>query len=123
LPWATKVADYVAKQPNLAKFILGTPLYGMDWPSGGGPANPATALQYADTEALAAQVGATPTLDPVAQELHFSYTSGGVSHDVWFNDLASVSQRVALARARGLGVGIWRLGTEDPAIWTDPQLG
>jgi spore germination protein YaaH len=32
-----RVADYVAAMPNRARYVLGTQMYGMDWPGGGGP--------------------------------------------------------------------------------------
>ena len=41
-----KVANYTATMPNKQRYVLGLPLYGMDWPGGGGPSNPATALEY-----------------------------------------------------------------------------
>jgi spore germination protein YaaH len=118
-----KVADYVASIPNRSRFVLGTHLYGMDWPNGGGPANEAAALEYADVRALMEHHGAQPVLDPLADAWVFNYTdSAGVPHEVWYADAATISRRVRLARDRGLGIGFWRLGREDPSIWNDPQI-
>ena len=118
-----KVADYVASMPNRSRFVLGTHLYGMDWAGGGGPAGEAAALEYADVRALIAQHSAQPVLDPLADSWVFTYTDlAGVQHEVWFPDAATIARRVALARDRGLGVGFWRLGREDQAIWDDPQI-
>jgi spore germination protein YaaH len=123
LPWATTVANYVASMPDKSKFVLGTDLYGFDWAAGGGAANPATPIEYADVQNLIAAVGATPAFDAVAGAPHFSYTdSQGVGHDVWYTDAATVAQHVRLARDRGLGIGFWRLGREDPSVWDDPLL-
>jgi spore germination protein YaaH len=112
------VADYVASMPNRERFVLGTHLYGMDWPNGGGPANRATALEHADVRALITRYGARPVFDPLADAWTFNYTDGpGASHEVWYSDAATVGRRVRLASDRGLGVGFWRLGREDQGIW------
>ncbi len=118
-----RVADYVASMPNRARFVLGTHLYGMDWPSGGGPANEATALEYADVRRLIDRHGARPVLDPLADAWVFTYTdAAGIRHEVWYPDAATIARRVRLARDRGLGIGVWRLGREDQAVWSDPQI-
>lgn len=118
-----RVADYVATMPNRSRFVLGTHLYGMDWPNGGGPSNRATALEYADVQALIARHGAQPVLDPEADAWTFTYTDGGgTSHEVWYPDAATIARRVQLARNRGLGIGFWRLGSEDQRIWNNPMI-
>ena len=123
LPWATEVADFVATMANKSRYVLGAGLYGMDWASGGGPSHPAAALEYGDVQSLIAATAAAPVVDPVAGAPHFSYVdAGGVAHDVWYTDAASVDAHVRLARDRGLGFGVWRLGREDPAIWEHPLL-
>jgi spore germination protein YaaH len=123
LPWATQVADFVATMPNKSRYVLGAGLYGMDWAAGGGPAHPATALEWADVQNLIAAVGAAPVVDPVANAPHFSYTdAAGVPHDVWYTNAANLDALIRLAHDRGLGFGVWRLGREDPAIWEHPLL-
>ncbi len=42
-------------------------------------------------------------------------------HYVWLEDATSAAGRIELALKHGLaGVGAWRLGLEDPAVW--PKL-
>jgi spore germination protein YaaH len=123
MTWATQVAAYVAGRPNKQKFVLGFGMYGFDWPNGGGSANAATPLEYADVVALQQQTNAPVQWDPVAAAPHFSYTdSNGAPHDVWFTDAQSIGARIALAHSYGLGIGLWRLGDEDQGIWSDPLL-
>jgi spore germination protein YaaH len=118
-----KVADYVATMPNRSRFVLGTQMYGMDWAGGGGPASPAVALEHADVMALISRYGAWPQRDPAADAWVFAYTDGaGTPHEVWYPDEATIARRVRLARDRGLGIGFWRLGREDPEIWADPLI-
>jgi spore germination protein YaaH len=118
-----RVADYVAAMPSKSRFVLGTNMYGLDWPAGGGPSNKATALEHADVESLLGRYGATPVLDPISDAWTFAYTdASGVGHEVWYPDAATISRRVQLARERGLGIGFWRLGEEDQRVWADPQI-
>jgi spore germination protein YaaH len=121
--WVTSVADYVKTMPDPSKFVMGTQLYAMDWPAGGGAAHPATSYEYADAMALAQTMGGLPRLDALTDGLTFRYTdAGGTSHDVWFADATTVERRFALATARGMGIGVWRLGQEDQRLWDSPLL-
>ena len=117
--WVTKIADYVGTLPNPDRFIIGTNLYGFDWPAGG----TATAFDYDSIVALRAAVGASEQWDAEAKEPFFTYNdSGGLLHSVWYATAASVDARLAVARQRGLGVGLWRLGQEDQSVWGVPSL-
>ncbi len=121
--WETTVANYVASMPLRSKYILGQGMYGMDWPAGGGPSHPATPYEWADVMRLASHVGATPLFDAATGSPHFSYTAAGVRHDVWYENRNSLGLRIELAVNRGLHVGFWRLGAEDPLLWSNPLLG
>jgi spore germination protein YaaH len=124
LAWFTRVADYTATLPNKSKFVLGMPMYGIDWADGGGAANPGTPIEYEDVVALASEYGVAPEWDATAADPHFSYVdASGVQHSVWYTDAQSIGVRVALAESLGLGVGLWRLGREDQSIWALPGLG
>jgi spore germination protein YaaH len=124
LPWFKSVAEYTATLPNKSKFVLGMPMYGIDWPNGGGPSNPGTPLEFNNITALQSEFGVTGEWEPVAADPHFSYVDGnGVPHSVWYSDKQSIEVRVALAESLGLGVGLWHLGSEDQSIWELPGLG
>jgi spore germination protein YaaH len=122
-PWFKRVAEYTATMPNLDKFVLGMPMYGIDWANGGGPGNPGTPLEYEDIVALETTFGVLPEWDATALSPHFSYHDGaGVRHDVWFTDKQSIGARTALAASLGLKIGLWHLGSEDQSVWELPQL-
>lgn len=124
MTWLRGVVNYVKTMPNRTRFVIGSPLYGMDWAGDGGADEPATSYEYDAVIALAQSVGATPRLDPVSGSKYFAYTGGdGKRHQVWFADAETISMRLALAREAGLGTGFWRLGNEDQRIWSDPLLG
>jgi spore germination protein YaaH len=121
--WFRKVAEYTATMPNLKKFVLGMPMYGIDWANGGGTGNPGVPLEYEDIVALEAVFGALPEWDALALSPHFSYRDGaGVRHDVWFTNQQSIGLRAQLAETLGLKIGLWHLGSEDQGTWSLPQL-
>jgi spore germination protein YaaH len=121
--WFKRVAEYTATMPNLSKFVLGMPMYGIDWAGGGGSGNPGTPLEYEDIVALASVFGALPEWDSTALSPHFSYTDGaGVQHQVWYTDKQSIGLRTELAASLGLKIGLWHLGSEDQSVWSLPQL-
>jgi spore germination protein YaaH len=120
IAWVRGVADYVATMPERAKWVMGTMLYGMDWPSGGKGA----ALHYDEIQALIASTGIAPVHDPAKDSWRLSYKdASGIPHELWYSDAGAVGNRVALARERGLGVGFWRLGQEDERVWGNASLG
>jgi spore germination protein YaaH len=123
-PWVRSVADYVATMPYREKWVMGTMLYGMDWPNGGGSAaNEASALHWPEIQALLAQRGVQPVFDATANSYRVNYTDdNGTPRELWYSDAKAVGDRIALARERGLKVGFWRLGQEDPGVWTEPRL-
>ena len=57
--------------------------------------------------------------DAVAREPMFTYDAGGVLHTVYYADGASIAERLGMYRARGFGMGVWRLGREDGALWSN----
>ena len=123
IDWVRRVVGYIDTLPQKRRFVLGTPLYGMDWPNGGGPSNPSTALEHAGVQDLIARVGATPRFDPVSDSWTFEYRdANGVHHEVWYGDAGTRHTRIQLARDNGLGIGFWRLGDEDQRMWSDPLL-
>lgn len=126
LPWFRKVAEYAAQvgkaTGTLGKFVLGMPMYGIDWAKEGGSSNPGVTLEYGEIVALMNEFDVTPEWDSEAADPHFSYVSNGVSHSVWYTDRQSLEPRIALAHSLGLGVGLWHLGNEDQTIWEIPGL-
>ncbi len=63
------------------------------------------------------------TRDSAARNPHFGYADPqGRRHSVWFLDAqAFAEQRQATQAWRPRGYALWRLGLEDPAIWSLPH--
>jgi spore germination protein YaaH len=120
---ASETAAYLASLPNARRFVLGAPMYGLDWAAGGGKAHPATAYQYQDIVTLAHAQHAHVSSDPASHELTFEYTDAArVPHLVWSMDAAADAALLRIAHAHGLTAGLWRLGREDQALWTSAAL-
>jgi spore germination protein YaaH len=122
LSFVDQVAGFIASLPHANRFVLGSPMYGLDWAAGGGPAHPGTALQDTSVVALAGSVGARPARDRAVDEMTFAYTQVGIQHRVWYLDARAVADRLRIAREHGLAVGVWRLGGEDQALWSSAPV-
>lgn len=110
-----QVLDYALSVITPEKVKLGMPVYGYDWPEWGGV--PRT-LSHSQVMTLARHTGASFRYDEEAQAPTFEYSEDGVRHIVWFENARSFRAKLDLARERGLaGIGVWRLGLEDPAVW------
>jgi spore germination protein YaaH len=123
LATASATAAYLASLPNASRFVLGAPMYGLDWADGGGPVHPGVAYQYNGILALAHAEHAVVRRDPASAELTFDYTDGaGAPHEVWAMDATAVAALLRIAHAHGLATGLWRLGEEDQRVWSSSQI-
>jgi spore germination protein YaaH len=110
----TVAQQYAAVVPA-NKVIMGTPFFGIDWPTNNGtlqaqPTGPAADI--ADSQVT----GTTDPIywDPVTDTGWTSYQVGNQWHESFFEDPYSLYMVAQLATQHGLrGVGIWALGMED----------
>ena len=115
LGWVTDAVNYALTKMPARKIVLGIAVYGYNWGSNG------TTVEVHDEQAvnLAAMEGATINWDSTYQEPWFSYNQGQVQHIVWFENGYSDAFKIKLAQQDHLGgIAIWRLGDEDPHLWT-----
>jgi spore germination protein YaaH len=112
--WFGSAVSKALTQVSPSQAIVAIASYAYDWPEKG----PATILSIEAAKALASANNAKPTRDPASGEAHFSYVAGGLTHSVWMADAPVVQRQVAMVRSwRAAGAALWRLGTEDTAIW------
>lgn len=115
-PWVASVARFAASQMPPQKVLLGIAAYAYDWVQG---TTAGRGLSAAAAEQLAADCGAAIQWDAVAQVPYFTYIKDGVSRIVYYEDASSTAAKLGLVNAYGLGgIAIWRLGLEDPGIWS-----
>jgi spore germination protein YaaH len=120
--WATSTPGPIAGdawlKANLAakiaggdpkRYVVALAGYGYDWPAG-------RKAQVVSAPQAAQRVGqaARPLPNP-----HGSYQANGVRHEVWWLSGAGFARQRAIAEGAGVrAVALWRMGLEDPALWT-----
>ncbi|KKI90043.1 sporulation protein [Bacillus sp. SA1-12] len=106
-----RTLEYAIARVPSKKIILGVPLYGYDWktPFTPGTAAPAISNQDAIEKAMRYQVPIQYSQQ--YQSPYYRYRDEqGQSHEVWFEDVRSMSEKMVLVREYGLeGLGAWQL--------------
>lgn len=97
------------------KLMLGIPLYHRRWAG-----TAVTTGTWMEAQELAWKWKTGARLDLLHHEPVIRVRDAGTAHEVWFSNADSVRRRITLARQYGLrGFSAWRLGQEDPSIWTE----
>ncbi len=108
----TTLAQYTAAAPA-SKVILGTPFFGIDWPTNNGTMAANATGGASDIPDSQAQANGPEYWDPVTHTAWTSYQVGGQWHESYYegeNGLYDLSQLASHYGVRG--VGIWALGME-----------
>jgi spore germination protein YaaH len=114
LPWVQSVVTYAVARVPRDKLMLGLATYGYDWVGRSG-----ADIGGGDAARLADRQGIRPRWDSSAAASTFTYKKAGRRHTVWYEDSRSIAAKENVAASNGLrGVALWRLGGEDPQIWT-----
>ncbi|MCX6313388.1 MAG: glycosyltransferase [Sphingobacteriales bacterium] len=128
--WVEEAVNQAAKKMESRKIILGLAGYGYDWTSwtnkDGTTEKEVYDRTYAEAIDQARIARASIDFDNDNYNLHYSFTekmydssSPTIKHDVWFTDAATTFNVMRFADEYGLaGSALWRLGSEDPRIWT-----
>ncbi len=99
-----------------SKLIVSIGSYGYNWAGSG----KGTEISVQEAWELLGESGAKLRFDQTSLNPTFSYVdqTRGVEQHVWYLDGVTGYNQVAAALAmRPAGLALWRLGTEDPAIW------
>ena len=97
------------------KLIVGLGNYGYDWAVG---SREATVVTFADVMAAARSRHSVMAWDEPTGNPVLRYQIGLDQHEVWFLDAVTTLNQARFAASAGVrGVGVWRLGAEDPGVW------
>ena len=113
--WFEDAVVNAARQVRASQMVVAVANYAYDWQRDG----PTDALSVEDAWLHAAESGTAPRFDAVSGNSHYSYDEAGVPHEVWLADAATAHNQLAtLARMGVRSVALWRLGSEDPSLWS-----
>ena len=116
--FARSVADAVRGIPA-SKIVVAIGSYAYDWHGEGGRLGGGDALDVEEAWQAARDSQTTPMFDPVSGNTGFAYQDGTTRHTVWMLDAASAYDEMAFLKQAGLTqVALWRLGSEDPGLWS-----
>jgi hypothetical protein len=104
------------KELDPAKTIIAIGNYGYDW--AGKP--PAVDMTFQETVLTSKESEAPIVFDPQTLNPHFDYQEDdGSTHHVWFLDAVTAHNQMRAADVfHPRGYALWRLGSEDPSIWS-----
>ncbi len=111
--------EYALTKIPASKISLGIPNYGYDWtlPFVQGTSKAVTIGNIQAVQIAIAQ-NALIQYDETAQSPYFRYVSEGLTHEVWFEDVRSLSAKFALVREYQLrGMGYWQIMQLFRANW------
>ncbi len=106
-----RVIEYALTEIDRSKIDMGIPNYGYDWtlPFVSG-ASRATTIGNIEAVQIAINNNATILFDETAQAPYFNYVKNGQEHQVWFEDVRSLSAKFNLVEEFQLrGVGYWQI--------------
>lgn len=114
-----EVVEYALTKIPASKINLGIPNYGYDWtlPFVQG-ASKATTIGNIQAVQIAIEHNASIQFDETAQSPYFQYLSEGLAHEVWFEDVRSLSAKFGLVEEYRLrGMGYWQIMQLFRANW------
>lgn len=114
--WFEQILDKRMKELDPSRTIIALGNYGYDWTHG----QNAEDMTFQDAVLAARDSEAKIDFDPESSNPHFSYLEDdGKTHDVWFLDAVTAFNQIHAADSyRPAGYALWRLGSEDPSIWS-----
>jgi cellulose synthase/poly-beta-1,6-N-acetylglucosamine synthase-like glycosyltransferase/peptidoglycan/xylan/chitin deacetylase (PgdA/CDA1 family)/spore germination protein YaaH len=116
MPWFTSVLRRRQADIPPAKLVIALANYAYDWTTAG----PAESKSFEEAVLTAQESEGDIALDPASLNPSFGYEDEqDREHTVWMLDAATMFNQMAAAQPlHPLGFAIWRLGGEDPSIWS-----
>ena len=111
-----RMMQKVSQRVSSDKVVWCVPSFGLEFSKKGKVHEP---LSYRQALAIAENTHAKVKFNKATYNLEFEYSDEeNVPHKVYFTDAASNFNQMRLAESYGWkGIGMWRLGAEDPRVW------
>ena len=116
-----ETATYALSKVPARKLIWGIGVYGYDWAlkAEGGADGKAESRTFLEASTLANSPGAQSGYDEESHAPWARYLRDGKPREIWYEDRRSFEAKLDLVEDKKMaGFGIWRLGQEDPQIWS-----
>ena len=115
--WFYNEIENLAKVLPAKKTVVGFGNYGYDWMIGSREGG--AEVSYGDVIAAAEANRTGVNWDRDRENPVLRYQSGSTKHEVWFLDaMTALNQLQDISNDGFRGVALWRLGAEDPGLWT-----
>ena len=112
--WFQQSIARAARGVPRSKLVVAIGNYGYDWHDKAGEP-----MSIDEAWAAARESETVPTFDPASGNSGFAYQEGDSRHVVWLLDAASAYNQLNFLHRAGIGgVALWRLGSEDPGLWS-----
>lgn len=117
--WVERVLEQVLQSVPREKLLLGTANYSYDW-NIDEKRSQAMSAGFTQTMELASNSNVLPVMNTSSRNMRFGYVDMyNQRHEVWFLDANTQWNHHQLVLEHGLlGSTLWRLGTEDPLMWS-----
>ncbi len=120
--WFTRNIDAILKLVPPQKLVMGIANYAYDWPSNAGKkaGEQARVESFQESIVTASESEAEVQFDDDSLNPFYSYSDErNFIHRVWMLDGVTAYNELRAAERVGVqGTALWRLGSEDPSIWT-----
>ncbi len=115
-PWFEETLAKRMKELDGERTIISIGGYGYDWREGG----ETRTLTFQEAMLEARDSEANVEFDQETRNPFFTYEEDdGSKHVVWFLDGVTAFNQIRVSRAYNVaGFALWRLGSEDPSLWT-----
>ncbi len=115
--WFEALLDRRFEKASGDKLVVAIGSYAIDWSSSG----EGTVISIREAWDILDRSGAKLAFDGATLNATFSYSeqSSGEAHTIWMLDGVTMFNQIAAALAmEPAGIALWRLGTEDPTVWS-----
>ncbi|OGG09783.1 hypothetical protein A2154_01645 [Candidatus Gottesmanbacteria bacterium RBG_16_43_7] len=108
------VINYAQKTIPPEKITIGLPNYGYDWSDTNN-----LSVSFTDAEVRMDHYNGIWIRDPQSYELIGTYENNDINHTIYLVDNVSLREKIDISHKSGINsICLWRLGEEDPEIWS-----
>lgn len=115
--WFETMLDRMTREVGADKLVVSIGSYGYDW----GSAKATREISFQEALELLDESDSTLSFEAGVLNPGFGFIDedGATHREVWYLDAVTAYNQISgVLAARAAGIALWRLGTEDPAIWS-----